>query len=172
MDNLHHEIYKRPRILKNLETGKPINISKTLIKKLELHEDRVHEVATNAIYGLSTSKCLNTTFLTENELHLNLLNSLQDDKRTVDKNIIASDHMTSIVPFVEDVDINNLVKLRKRENEAFLIYRRALCQAINEFKSMDSFTENDAKLLYSDVIAPCLASLGDGPQCLDSLKEN
>jgi hypothetical protein len=159
-DNHHQEILKRARILKNIQTGNPVNISKALTKKLKLHEGYAHQVATNAIYGLSTSKCLNTNFLTENELHLNLLNSLQTDDEIVNRNKLASNHMTSIVPFVEDVDINDLIKLRKREKESFIIYRKALAQAISEFvQSSGTFTEKDAKSLYSDVIAPSLASL-------------
>lgn len=159
-DKLHPEICKRPRILKNIESGRPVNISKTLIKKMELHISYAHLVATNSIYGLSTSKCLNTSFLTENELHLSLLNSLQPNDEVSRRNLIAAKHMTSIVPFVEDVDINNLVKLRTRENESFLIYRKALTQAINEFaKSSKTFSEKDAKSLYADVISPTLAEL-------------
>ena len=159
-DSLHPEIHNRPRILKSIETGKSVNISKTLTKKLEIHKNYAHQVATNAIYGLSTSKCLHTNFLTENELHLNLLNRLQPNLDIVNKNKIAADHLTSIVPFVEDVDINNLIKLRKRENDSFLVYRQALNQAINEFvEKSGQFTESDAKSLYSDVISPTLASL-------------
>jgi len=160
MHSLSPEIQKRPRISKNIESGKIVNISKTLTSELKLHEYMAHQVATNAIYGLSTSTCLNTNFLTENELHLNLLNSLQSNHEIVKKNKIAADHLISIVPFVEDVDINNLIKLRKRENESFLVYRQALNQAIDEFvKSGSQFTENDARVLYSDVISPTLASL-------------
>jgi len=160
MPNLPDAINKRIRIKKRIENEKIVKLSKTLIKEIGLHEDYAHTVVTNAIHGLSTSKRFNTSFLTENDLHLSLLNSLQAEYEVSRRNQIASKHLTSIVPYAEDVDVKNLVILREREKEAFLVYRQSINQAITEFTKLNgTFTENDAKQLYSDVIEPTLASL-------------
>ena len=56
--------------------------------------------------------------------------------------------------------LKNLVKLRRREEDAFISYRSALNTAIeNVLSSKDTFTENDACSIYTDVIAPNLADL-------------
>ncbi len=76
------------------------------------------------------------------------------------KNLIALNHLSSIVPFVEDVPMKNLLKLRRREKEAFISYRKALNVAIDNFGGIaDTFTERDAKELHADVINPKLIDL-------------
>ena len=153
-------LFKRPSILKKLENGDIVPISKTLIKELRLHIDRAHDIVTNAIFGLATSNCLNTTFLTENDLHIQFLNSLHSSVEISQRNLIAEKFLTSIVPFVEDVELKNLIKLRHREDEAFILYRQALNNAIEKLISNSgSFTEKDAQSLYADVIAPSIANL-------------
>jgi hypothetical protein len=58
-----------------------------------------------------------------------------------------------------------LIKIRKREEEAFIKYRQALNEAIDTYKSISSsFSERDARALYSDVIAPGLANLNQSVQ--------
>lgn len=157
----NHPIFThKPRIMDRLEKGKIITVSKSLLKELELHEDRAHIVAKNAIHGLATSKCLNTAFLTENELHVSFLNSLHEFPIVQQQNAIAAKHLTSIVPFIEDVKLTDIIKLRNREEEAFINYRHALNSAITEFvKHGEQFTKKEARALHADIIAPSLASL-------------
>lgn len=153
-------LIKRPSILKKLKKGDIVPISKTMIKDLGLHIERAHLIVTNAIFGLATSNCLNTTFLTENDLHIQFLNSLHSSVEVSRRNLIAQKYLTSIVPFVEDVELKNLIKLRHREEEAFILYRQALNNAIdNLISNSGSFSEKDAQSLYADVIAPSLAHL-------------
>lgn len=153
-------LIKRPRIIARLERGNVVPLSKSLIKELGLHVDKAHEVATNVINGIVTSGCLNTSFLTENDLHISLLNSLHEFPEIREKNNIALKHLTSLVPFVEDVALGDMVKLRQREEEAFVVYRQALDSAIGDFAaSVKRFTEKDALELYNDVIAPSIATL-------------
>jgi hypothetical protein len=150
----------RPRILNQIQKGKVIQLSKSLTKDLELHTQLAHDVAKNAIYGLATSNALETSFLTEKELHIDFLNSLHGDPEIRERNSIALEHLESIVPFVGDVDLKDIVKLRKREEEAFIAYRQALNLAIKNFTSSKaSFDTKEARALHADVIAPSLAVL-------------
>ena len=133
---------------------------KTLVKDLGLHIEYAHDIVTNAIFGLATSNCLNTTFLTDNDLHIHFLNSLHSIFEISRRNLIAEKYLTSIVPFLEDIELKNIIKLRRREAEAFILYRKALNDAIDSFISYSgSFSEKDAQSLYADVIAPSLAQL-------------
>lgn len=153
-------IARRPMILKRVQKGSKVQLSRTLIKDTEFHVDFAREIACNAIYGLATSYYLNTTFLTEHDLHVSFLNSLHEGPIITRKNALAAKHVSSIVPFLEDVSLRNIMKLRKREQDAFLLYRQSLNQAIECFRDAgDTFTEKDARALYGDLIAPQLAKL-------------
>lgn len=158
--NIPEELVVRPSILKRIEKGEIVTLSKTVIKALGLHIDRAHDIATDVVHGIVTSGCLNTTFLTHHDLHIKFLNSLQNIPEVRKKNAISLEHLTSIVPFVEDVSLRDLLKVRQRESEAFVLYRQALNNAIDTFiKSGSAFTKQDARQLHGDVIAPSLAYL-------------
>lgn len=152
---------KVPRILINkMKNTDKANLSRSLIKKLELHMDAAHSVASNAIYGLATSACLKTSFLTEQDIHISFLNSLHSNIDISKKNAIALKHLAAIVPFVNDVALKDLAKLRNRESESFLVFRQALTQAIEIFvATKGDFTEKDAISIHGDIIEPTLASL-------------
>ena len=155
-----HEISTRPRIMSRIRKGDPVPLSKRLIRELSFHTDLSHQIAQNAIHGLATSTCLNTTFVTEHDLHISFLNSLHPSPEIRRRNYMALNYLSSMVPFVEDVAIADIIKLRQREEEAFLAYRKALNVAIDNFSRFDkSFTVRDAESLYADVISPSLASL-------------
>ncbi len=158
--NVPPALKNKSRIMSSVEKGKIVQLSKTLIRELGFHVETAHNVATNAIHGLATSACLRTTFLTEHDLHISFLNSLNQVPKTRENNLIASKYLSSIVPFVEDVALADIIKLRKREEESFVAYRQALNQAIDSFRSSsDTFTARDARNLHADVIAPSLANL-------------
>ena len=78
----------------------------------------------------------------------------------MDRNSIAFEALTSHVPFLPDISLKNLLKLRSREKECFILYRAALNRTINDFKCRGSgFTKHNAKELYDDVLAPELARM-------------
>jgi hypothetical protein len=157
---LPKELAAKPNVLKRVQRGEIIHLSKTLTKSLGLHVELAHLVATNAVHGLATSGFLKTSFLTENDLHISFLNSLHYDPEIRERNSIALKHLESMVPFVEDVALKEIIKLRQREEEAFIAYRQALNLAIDNFtQSGGIFTEKDARTLHADVIAPSLALL-------------
>jgi hypothetical protein len=156
----HPILTRKPRIMDRLEKGGTIAVSKSLVKELKLHRDKAHVVAANAIYGLASSKCLNTGFLTEKDLHISFLNSLHEFPMVQQQNAIAAKYLASIVPFIEDVNLTDIIKVRNREEEAFINYRHALSSAIGEFvKPGEQFTIKEARALHADIIAPSLASL-------------
>lgn len=158
--NIPDQLLKRPSILKRIESEKRASISKTLIKDLGLHIKFAHDVVTNAIFGLATSNCLNTAFLTENDLHILFLNTLQSDFEVSRRNLIAEKYLSTMVPFLEEIELKNLIKLRHREDEAFLLFRQALNKSIDEFLSIpQGFTEKHAQSIYADIIAPSIAHL-------------
>lgn len=151
---------KRPSILKKIESGKEVRFSKTLIKDLGYHKNYAHELVSDAMSGLAASRLYNNVFLSDNSLHFDFINSMQPVREIAERNKIAEKYLTSIVPFINDVKLEDILKIRKREQESFLIYRKVLNEAIQAFSSGSNVrNENDAKNLYSDMIAPSIAQL-------------
>jgi hypothetical protein len=110
-----------------------------------------------------TAQLSNSSYLTSNPLEVSLLSSLSNQPSIERRNKIAYKYLTSIVPFVEDISISKLIRVRQREEEAFVQYRSALNEAIDKFQSRGhDFREKEARELYSDLIAPRLAALERG----------
>ena len=148
-----------PRLLRRVDAGEIVSLSKTAQKKLGYHHRLTQQVLENVAYELTASQSLNTSFLTERPLHIEALTILSESDRIQRRNLIAQRHLTSFVPFLDGVTLEDLIKLREKEEEAFVLYRHALNEAIDEYKAQGDFTARDAQALYSDVIAPKLTAL-------------
>ena len=151
---------KRPTILKKIKAGTKVNLSKTMIKDLGFHTDYAHTIVSDALAGIAASKFYNSIFISDNNLHFNFLNSLQPVKEIANRNRIAEKYLTAIVPFITDVKLKDILKIRKREEESFLLFRKGLNEAIDNFSSPSGIiTEKEAKSLYADIIKPSIAQL-------------
>lgn len=160
LSNLPEPLSASKQIINRLGKGEEVTLSEGMRRKLAVHKQFVGQVMNNISYELTTSQILKTSFLTDKPMHISILNSLSSDMNIEKRNSIALKHLTSMVPFIDELEIKDLIKLRKREEEAFIQYRSALNEAIDEFRlNKSGFTENDARSLYSDVIAPRLSAL-------------
>jgi len=150
----------KPRLLQQLKDSGPVKLTSSVARKFQIQRKLAGTTANSATFGILSSKILRTSFLTDNALDISFLKAVSNNFQIDTRNQVAFKHLTSVVPFVADVPIADLLKLRKREEEAFLNYRKALNEAIGEFKSLDSsFTEREAREIYSDLIQPRLAAL-------------
>lgn len=157
---IREAISTKPRLLQKLKDDGSAKLSVALAKKLQLHREFAGTTANSATFGILSSRILKTSFLTDNPLDISFLKAISGRPEIDLRNQIALKHLASVVPFVGDVRIPDLLKLRKREEEAFLNYRKALNEAITEFTSLHSpFTEKEAREIYSDLIQPRLAAL-------------
>ena len=151
---------KRQAILSQINSGKQITLARSAIKEMEIDEDIIHTFIHNTLFGLSTSYGLNTSYLTQSQRQIDFINALNKKSELKDNNIVSHKHLRSIIPFIEDVSIENLIKLRKRESEAFINYRTALKESLIHFRNIKGkFTQAEAKEFYSDVLEPKIASL-------------
>lgn len=160
VDGLPSSLKKRPRVLNSLMRNGMIEPSLTLQREISEHKRMASIVIRNILYGLVAADSHAAPFVTHNPLHISCLNELAGSSEIADRNNIAFETLTSEVPFLPDISIRNLLRLRSREKESFILYRAALNKAIDEFRSGgDSFTKHDAKQLYGDVLAPELARM-------------
>jgi hypothetical protein len=137
-----------------------ITLSKSQVRRLRLHATEADRVMETISFEVTAAQTLSTSFLTDRSLHIDFLNSINQSPAIARRNRIAQKYLTSLVPFVDGIRIQDLVKLRESEADAFIVYRKTLNEAIDNYRSeKDNFTEKDAKTIYSDVIAPKLAQL-------------
>ena len=109
---------------------------------------------------MAVSQLLQTSYLSETELPIQILSAVSGDCDLARRNSIVQKYLTSMVPFIGGLSPAAIVRQRQREQEAFFTYRRALNKAIDNVRSQRaSFKESDARAIFSDVVAPELAKL-------------
>lgn len=158
-EQLPAQIEKKPRIAQKIKNGKEVFLSKSLSKELGYHNKLARDVLYEINNDLMMAFVYGTAFLTNSEVHFSTLQTIQDND-SVRKNNIVLKHLTSMVPFVEELDIKNILKLRSREKDSFVNFRATLSKVINETRqSQSSFTERNAREIYDEILKPELNRL-------------
>jgi hypothetical protein len=115
----HKILNSKPRIINQLKKHGEVQLSKTVQKQLGLHRWFAGQVAESAAASILSAKLLKSSFLTSNPLDISFLQSISDNPQIDKRNSIAYKHLTSTVPFIADVNLLSLIKIRQREEEAF-----------------------------------------------------
>ncbi|MCC4784489.1 hypothetical protein OW495_03115 [Vibrio sp. 14N.309.X.WAT.E.F5] len=149
-----------PYVIKEVHEKGGIYLSSGNKKKLGLAESISSESITEAVYQKSISKLTGGSILTHSVSEINALRSVEVDDVVLNINNVLSKHWDIIIPYAEQVSVSTLLTLREREQEAFVRFRTALDKSVSEaFSLKGSFTEKDARELYSGVIEPSVSSL-------------
>lgn len=147
-------------IIKKSKDGIEIPLSHNMVRKLEFDKYLANEVMSNIIFELATSLCLGTTFLTERDLDIQLLKQLSTDPAIEQRNQLLQKYLTCIVPFIDSVSPVDLIKLRQKEGESFILFQNALTKALEEYREKNTeITVRHAKAIYGDIIQPQLSRL-------------
>lgn len=153
-------IQEESAILDRVVNGSTVDLPTTLVRELGLHEAYARQLIAELGLEMYCSEMLGSSFLTERRLHLDILNGMTRSTTLRRRNRIALEHLTSIVPFVDELSPAELLHIRETENDAFIQFRQALNEAIDEYSSdTREFTDEDARQLYGDVLHPRLAEL-------------
>lgn len=158
LNSVPNAIKNSAYILKKAKRGKVVNLSQNLKHKIAFHKELSKDLVYKLVRQISISEMLGTAYLTHRSFDARLLNYITDSNDQLNNNLLSAKHFQTIVPFVNDVSIKNLLKLRARENESFIEFRNAINQAILSCTTSE-LNEREAKKIYSDIIAPKLAAL-------------
>ncbi|WP_305457652.1 hypothetical protein [Photobacterium leiognathi] len=159
LDNSIEEVLPSNVIKKAHEQG-GIYLSLGNKKKLGLAESISSTSIAEAVYQKAIAKHTSGSILTHSLNEVNALNLIEKDNHVSNINTILSKHWNIIIPYAEQISVSNLLKLRKREQEAFIRFRAILDKSVSEALALKgSFTEKDARELFADVIEPDLALL-------------
>jgi hypothetical protein len=157
---LQPALSKYKSILKSLDKGQSYDLSRNQIVASKLPEYFVNRILKNIAFEMAVSGTINTAYLTDRPIHIEILNNLSNNEAISKRNQIIQNHLTTIVPFIAGLDSKQLLTIREREEDSFIMFRQALNNAVEEsLKNKSSFSEKDAKEIYSQVIAPKIARL-------------
>ena len=153
-------IEKMPEILSQLHEGKIVILSPSEIRKLGLAEMLARRVRRDLGFELASTQSINTNFLTDRDLDIEVLKDLSGDPTIDERNHLIQKYLTCLVPFIENAKPADLLTIRQNEGDSFITFRKGLNQVIDEYrKQRNKFTENDAREIYGDIIEPKLAQL-------------
>ena len=153
-------IAAKPRLMRRITDGETITLSDELKSKLGFHKGLAEMVLISLRYQMSVANLVGASFVTDRDVDVKTLTYLSDNSSIDRRNAIAAKYLKSIVPFAGDVPVNSLLRLRKREAAAFIQFRSSLDKAMGELTSnTGNMSEHEARILYSDIIAPELAKL-------------
>jgi hypothetical protein len=153
---------KFPSIMEELNAGRKVTLSRAELRKIGYDEYQSGIIRNNVAFELATTQTTNTNYLTDRNLDIDVLRGLSGDPEVDELNLLVQKYLTCLVPFVEDAIPSDLLKIRKNEEEAFLVFRQSLNQAITEYRKQGrEFTERDAQAIYGDIIEPKLAQLNN-----------
>lgn len=149
-----------PNIIRQAKKYGRINLTETQAKKIKAGNQFFDPIINNIAFELGAAHFMDASFLSDSNLEIRFISNLTSDPVARRRTSLMQQYLTCLVPFIESVDTSALLKLREHEEEAFLLFRAALANAIEEYKTFgDNFSEKDAKLIYADIIQPKLVTL-------------
>ena len=158
LNSVPNAIKDSAHVLKKAKRGEVVKLSQNLKHKIAFHKELSRDLVYKLVRQISISEMLGTSYLTHRSFDARLLNHITNNNTQLNNNLLSAKHFQTIVPFATDVSIKNLLKLRERENESFIEFRKAINQAILSCTTSE-LNEREAKKIYSDIIAPKLAKL-------------
>ena len=149
-----------PRIYERVQKGETVHLSKWASRRIGFPEYLASYHYRSIIFELSIAQCLRTGFLTDMPLHVQFLKELSSLSHNVERDMLVERHLTCFVPFLKELSPADILKVREKEENAFILFKTALAEAIDEYrKNYGRFDEADARSLYADVLRPSLAEL-------------
>lgn len=137
-----------------------VQLSLDQIKNMKINNDAADEIIRSIAIELSGAHHLKTSFLSESELEIGFLKQFTGSQLNIKRASLMEKYLTCFVPFLSNVNTKDIIKLRSNENDSFIVFRQSLSKAIDEYKYIgESFSEEDAMSLYSDVVEPSIAKL-------------
>lgn len=143
-----------PSAIKRVEAGAEVPLSLAVRRKLRLHEDFAAYLWQETMAEMAVTQVFDVPLVTQRVAHIQMLSALSNETTIEQRNSVIQRHLTTVVPFIKDVDLRDLLKLRSSEGEAFVRFRAAFNVAVQSARSGANLTERDAKAIYSDLLAP------------------
>ncbi len=150
-----------PRLAMRLKSSRDVLLSRAQRKNFEVDTDMAHSLFNDIGFEMAVSQCLKASIVTSRQVHVEILNDFVKNDGLNRRNALIQEHLTCIVPFLNDVSARELLVLRRGEADAFISFRQAFAKAVDEhIKAKPGYlSEQDASAVFKEVIEPELARL-------------
>jgi hypothetical protein len=153
-------IKNSPNLLSIINSGGDARLPRNIVRAIDGDRGFANNTTINIAFELATSQQLGTSYLTERPIDIDILHEISGNEEIHRRNQIIREHLTCLVPIVENVTPSKLLELRNNEEDAFIIFRSALNKTVDEYiRNNKNFTAQDAKAIYGDIIEPKLSKL-------------
>lgn len=149
------------KIRKAVQQGREVTVPRSWVEKMKLDISLAEHSFQNAIFGLRSAQVIGSHFITDRSLDVSLANDIASDSNLINRNSIIQEHLTSLVPYLENVNPSEILHIRRNDEDAFVRFRQVLNDAVNECSASNprTFTKQDAVSIFQDVLRPELSRL-------------
>jgi hypothetical protein len=149
------------RDLSSAHSGQTVKLPKRAIRKIGIHLAQAESVVHDVVHQISSAHILKSGIVTHRPIHCKLAGDmLGADADRHKLNDVILRHMDLVVPFLEELSLQDLALLRASEGDSFVRFRSAMARAVRDIVGRSGrFGPDDAKQMYGDVIEPRLAEL-------------
>jgi hypothetical protein len=149
----HDIIYtfrKTPKIVKDkYRKNKSTRLTKDEVKKSKAYQIITQSVLDDLYYQDYYSKLYDASILTNRTIDFDLVNATN-----IANNSQLKFDLNHELPFMQNVPLKKLIELRKKEGEAFEVYRDSVSKAIKEAEKQTNSVRIKKKEIYNDLIRP------------------
>lgn len=148
-----------PKWIKKYLNDRERSFPKSALERLRFHDRRAALTYHDVSFLLTLSNKLSISPLFDNPSQIKLINKISHDQDINRKNMLAAEHMTISMQFAENVKLKDLLRLRKKEPEAFNRFQYALRKGMKELKNTKNPRRKDVNEIYAEIVAPELSRL-------------
>jgi hypothetical protein len=137
-----------------------VRLSAALLRKSKIVDELFRKISSQVTLQEFLGFRYNAKTVTTNPGELALLSQL-DPAQGIHKKATASlAWIAHVIPMMEGVSLASAVRVRREEGDAFLVYRKALTQALGEvMKVGTALSEKQAQEIVSHILRPEVAKL-------------
>lgn len=136
------------------------HLTKSDMHKIQIPKTDIEHIATDIIFQHILSQLLNTKYLTDRNIDSRFLSSITAVPEFRQYNEILNSEFICKIPVLQNIPIKDILKLRQKEFEAFLVFRNTLSEVITNYLAKQKpLAQCEAHSIYQDVIYPELCKL-------------
>jgi hypothetical protein len=149
-----------PEWLPKAGTTQPVKLSRRAIKEHDLVLQVFMRIANDALLQGYFGTAFNARYVTDSSGEAEFFKLLYRRDALAMRTAALCAHLAHSVPLMSDVPISTILKMRRREPEAFENYRSTITGIVKQYAAEGkSVTENEAKEIYLDLLKPQLDGL-------------
>ncbi|MFH1560910.1 MAG: hypothetical protein ABID84_05865 [Chloroflexota bacterium] len=137
-----------------------LHLTRASISRRRLLDNPLELVAHDAILQYLAAQVFGSGYLTDRSIDADLLDTINQRTDFRWHNEVVQSKVVYEMPFILKGSLQDLLRLRQDEADAFITYRSALNEAIKSYLAEhDNLSENLAQQIYLDIVQPKGAAL-------------